>query len=126
MFIAPAAADAGADAGATSGRRVVAVHRQGGVDRVLGETTVSAAKSEPLALTVSVRGQDYALLVQEPGGAPTTVAVADGRTLDTVTTGGFLGLWFGVYGTSNGRPTSTVAHVERFEYVPRGVERARA
>jgi len=47
------------------------------------------------------------------------VAVADGRTLDTVATGGFLGLWFGVYGTSNGALTSTVLNMHRFEYTPR-------
>jgi hypothetical protein len=45
------------------------------------------------------------------------VAVADGRTLDSVATGGFLGLWIGVYGTSNGQPTSTTAHVQRVEYL---------
>ncbi|WP_298462358.1 glycoside hydrolase family 43 protein [uncultured Cellulomonas sp.] len=116
LFVTPATAEAGAPAG----RRVVAVHRQGGVERTLGETTLAAEDSEPLVLTVSARGQDYALGVQGPGGEPTTVAVADGRTLDTVATGGFLGLWFGVYGTSNGLPTSTVAQVERFEYLPRG------
>ena len=40
------------------------------------------------------------------------------RTLDSVATGGFLGLWLGVYATSNGRQTDTVAHVEHVEYVP--------
>jgi len=49
---------------------------------------------------------------------PATVAVVDGRALDSVATGGFLGLWIGVYATSNGRPTATIAQVERFEYLP--------
>ena len=51
--------------------------------------------------------------------APVTVAVADGRALDSVATGGFLGLWIGVYATSNGRPSATIVQVERLEYVPR-------
>jgi alpha-N-arabinofuranosidase len=67
---------------------------------------------------VSARGQDYALLAGAAGAEPATVAVADGRVLDSVATGGFLGLWIGVYATSNGRPTTTLAHVERFEYLP--------
>ncbi|MDM8085084.1 family 43 glycosylhydrolase [Cellulomonas cellasea] len=106
--------DAPADAPA---RRVVAVHRQGGVETVLGEARLLDDQG-PVTLTVSARGQDYRLLVGAPGEEPVTVAVADGRTLDSVATGGFLGLWLGVYATSNGRPTSTTAHVERFEYLP--------
>ena len=42
---------------------------------------------------------------------PCSLAVVDGRTLDSVATGGFLGLWIGVYATSNGRPTSTMVEV---------------
>lgn len=103
--------------GSGAGRRAVAVHRQGGVERVLGEVSLGDVGRGALTLTVSARGQDYELLVGEPGRPPTTVAVADGRTLDAATTGGFLGLWIGVYGTSNGAPTSTVAHVDRFEYL---------
>ncbi|WP_277949595.1 hypothetical protein [Cellulomonas sp. WB94] len=78
------------------------------------------APDGPVTLTVSARGQDYALLAGAAGDDPATVAVVDGRTLDSVATGGFLGLWIGVYGTSNGRPTTTVARVETFEYLPGG------
>ncbi len=108
---------AGAPEGADA-RRFVAVHRRDGVDSVLGEAVLPGDVADPVTLTVSARGQDYALLVEAPGAEPVTVAVADGRTLDSVTTGGFLGLWLGVYATSNGRPTATTAHVERFEYLP--------
>jgi len=48
------------------------------------------------------------------------VALADGRMLDSVATGGFLGLWMGIYATSSGRPTGTVVEVESFEYAPTG------
>lgn len=97
-------------------RRVVVVHRQGGSDRVLGEAAVAAERSAPLTVWISARGQDYSLGVESPTSGRLTVATANGRTLDSVATGGFLGLWLGVYATSNGRPTTTVAQVESFEY----------
>lgn len=120
LVLTAPAAGAGADAPAAGGRGVVAVQRQGGVERVLGAATVPADDHGPVRLTVSARGQDYALVAQAGEQPPVTVAVADGRTLDTVATGGFLGLWLGVHGTSNGAPTSTVAHVERVEYLTPG------
>ena len=86
-----------------------------------GRYRLYVAKSCPWAhrtLIVRARGQDYSLLAGAEGAEPVTVAVVDGRALDSVATGGFLGLWIGAYATSNGRPTATVAHVERFEYLP--------
>jgi xylan 1,4-beta-xylosidase len=52
------------------------------------------------------------------GALPRTLAVADGRTLDRVATGGFLGPRIGVYATCNAGPTTTTAHVQRFEHTP--------
>ncbi|MGL3149524.1 family 43 glycosylhydrolase [Microbacterium sp. A82] len=101
------------------GTRVAVMHRQAGAETLLGETIVDASPSAGLDLTLSVREQEYAFAVTVPSGEVVAVAVADGRTLDTVATGGFLGLWFGVYGTSNGAMTSTVLNVRRFEYTPR-------
>lgn len=96
-------------------RRIVAIARQRGVETVLGEVSVSV--DGPVRLSITARGQEYKLCAAL-NGSPFTVAVADGRTLDSVTTGGFLGLWLGAYATSNGRPTATVARVEGFEYNP--------
>lgn len=97
-------------------RRIVAVHRRGGTDEVVGERALPG--DEPVTVVVSARGQDYALLAGTGGEEPEVVAVVDGRTLDSVATGGFLGLWFGVYATSNGRATGGELMVERFEYLP--------
>lgn len=118
---------------AGQGRRVVVVHRRAGVETTLGEKDLDGLAWGPGAvgdevavrLSLRARGQDYAFLLS-PGGPsgggaqaePVTVAVADGRTLDSMATGGFLGLWIGVYGTSNGQPTTTTAHLDRLEYVP--------
>ena len=100
-------------------RQAVAVQVRGGVASELGRVPLDGVGDE-VVLTVSVRGQDYRLLAAGPGQEPVTVAVADGRTLDTVSTGGFLGLWIGVYGSSVGRPTSTVARVNEVTYLPVG------
>lgn len=109
-------------------RRVVAVHRTGDVDTVVGETTLGSGAApgadgarradEPVTLTVRARGQDYALLAEAAGGEPVQVAVVDGRTLDSVSAGGFVGLWIGVFATSEGAPSDTVVHLEQLEYLP--------
>ncbi len=103
----------GSDAG---GRRVVAVHRHGGTEAALGSAPIAAAGA--VTLVVQARGPRYGLLVALGDEEPALVGTADARTLDSVATGGFLGLWIGVYATSNGRPTTTVAHVPSFEYAP--------
>jgi alpha-N-arabinofuranosidase len=100
------------------GTRVVrATHRRGGVEEVLGEADPGLRDDEPVELGLRVRGQAYELTVGS-GDGEQVVATADGRTLDSVATGGFIGLWFGVYATSNGAPTTTEADLERFEYRP--------
>ncbi len=94
---------------------VRAVHRRTGVEEVLGEATPGLPADAAVRLGIRVRGQDYALTVSV-GDSEQVVATADGRTLDSVATGGFIGLWFGVYATSNGAATTTEVDVERFEY----------
>jgi alpha-N-arabinofuranosidase len=99
--------------------RVRAVHRRAGADSTLGEATLEAPDGV-LVLGVAARGQDYALTVAPASGGvgAATVATADGRTLDSVATGGFLGLWLGVFATSDGTPSSSAVTVERFTYAP--------
>ena len=76
-----------------------------------------------VGLRLRARGQDYAFEVTRIGAdgevATLPVAVADGRTLDSVATGGFLGLWVGVYATSEGRETQSQATVGPLTYEPR-------
>ncbi len=110
----------GGQAGGAPGRRVAAVHRRGGVDTTLGDLPLPAGLGHEVTLTVGARGQDYALSVELPGEAPAPIAVADGRALDSVATGGFLGLWIGAYATSNGRPTETEVELRLLEYLPAG------
>ena len=91
------------------------MHRRAGSDILLGELALAA--SDEVRLGVRVRGVGYALSVRV-GDRDVVVATADGRTLDSVATGGFLGLWLGVYATSNGVPTATVIGVRDATYRP--------
>jgi alpha-N-arabinofuranosidase len=99
-----------------------AVHRRAGVDEVLGETRLDAPVGALLRLVVNLRDQDYLLRVGIGDAAATPVATADGRELDSVATGGFLGLWLGVYGTSYGAASTTVLDVHSVVYEPVGRE----
>lgn len=102
--------------GSTRGRSAVAVHRQSGIDTTLGSAPI--AGNGAVTLTVEARGPEYRLLAATDDEVLVQVATADARTLDSVATGGFLGLWIGVYATSNGCPTSTVAHIRHVSYEP--------
>ncbi|MGC3994145.1 MAG: family 43 glycosylhydrolase [Propionicimonas sp.] len=90
-----------------------AVHRRAGVESVLGEVRPDVTAGAAVELGLDIGGQDYGLVVDG-----VRVATADGRTLDSVATGGFLGLWLGVYGTTNGGPAGTAMEVGPFQYIP--------
>ncbi|MFZ0531304.1 MAG: hypothetical protein WAL91_12300, partial [Propionicimonas sp.] len=98
---------------------VRAVHRRAGVEHLLGEARPQAVAGEPVRLGVRVRGHEYTLTVGA-AASEVVVGVADGRLLDSAATGGFLGLWLGVYGTSDPNPSTTVVSIDRFEYRPLG------
>lgn len=96
-----------------------------GSEELLGEATVPA-EDRAVVLGLSGRGVDYALFAEpdgpdsgagEGGARRVPVASADARWLDTVTTGGFLGLWIGVFATSDGGPASGSVRAE-LEYRP--------
>lgn len=101
-------------------RLVTTVHVRSGEETELGRLVLDTPTDEAVVLTASVRGQDYRFLVGRPDDGGVVLETVDGRTLDSVGAGGFLGVWLGVYGSSDGRPTSTVAHVEQVEYRPVG------
>ena len=105
--------------GPQAGTRVVAIHRSGDAEHLLGGVSLERDAAESVVLALRARGQAYQLCAGGTLEDLEVVAVADGAALDSVATGGFLGLWVGVHGTSNGAPTSTELHVRTFAYVPR-------
>ena len=101
--------------GGSDGVLVRAVHRRAGSDVLLGELALAA--TDTVRLGIRARGPRYELCVRV-GDRDVTVATADARTLDSVATGGFLGLWLGAYATSNGARTNSVVRVTDVTYRP--------
>ncbi|MGO2745433.1 family 43 glycosylhydrolase [Microbacterium sp.] len=93
------------------GLRVQAVHRRGDSDSVCAERTVRAAAS--MHLGVRARGYEYELVADGE-----VLATVDGRELDASSTGGFLGIWIGVFATSNGRAPEGSVRILDFSYQP--------
>lgn len=96
----------------SSGARLV----QNGVETPLANTSLTdddATSLSQVMLGLRIREQDYHLLVNG-----TVVAHLDGRLLDTVTTGGFLGLWLGVFATSHGEATDSMVTLRTATYTP--------
>lgn len=107
-------------AGVDGGRRATLVHRAAGVDSALGSADLAGAAGDRVTLVLRARGADYALLAGIGDAEPVLVGHADPRDLDSVSTGGFLGVWLGVYATSGGAATTSVVRVDAVEYVPVG------
>jgi len=84
------------------------------IDR--GSLTLETGLDEGVELTLSARGQDYALLAGDGRGEPSLVATIDGRILDPFSAGGFLGVWIGAYATSWGAETDSVVRLDSVEY----------
>lgn len=81
----------------------------------LGTCPVS---SDTHYLKVEAIGQDYAFYHADTPEAWVPVAEnVDGRVLSTQVAGGFVGTMIGMYGSSNGSPSDTVADFDYFEYV---------
>ncbi|MGP6175870.1 family 43 glycosylhydrolase [Microbacterium sp. A196] len=82
-----------------------------------GRDTVSDGQVVPaeaaVTLGVRARGYDYQLVA---GGE--VLARADGRELDASSTGGFLGIWLGVFATSHGREPHGCVGIRDFRYEP--------
>jgi xylan 1,4-beta-xylosidase len=95
------------------GREVRALRRQRGELVVLGRAPVPDGD---VVLTLRVRDQDYGFEYRA-GGRTERLAGAHGGFLSSPEAGGFLGVWLGLYASSNGRPSGTVADVDWFEYV---------
>lgn len=96
-----------------AGLMIRATHRRAGTEAVLGERVEDPTGS--VQLGVRVRGYSYELVV---GGE--VLGTVDGRELDASSTGGFLGVWLGVFATSDGLPPSGAVRIDEFRYEPHG------
>lgn len=106
----------GAEEGAV---RITAALVRTGVVVEQRATLLPASLHDGVELILRARGQDYELLAGAAGSRPAEIMTADGRSLDSFSAGGFLGLWIGVYATSRGTRTDSILRIESFEYRPR-------
>ena len=122
------------------------MHRRNGISSVVAETTVYLGANPSTKLGIYITGQEYqftyfdepkdnepisdapisdAPISDAPSGAGplsaepngTVLGTVDGRSLDTATTGGFLGLWLGIYATSQHRPSKGVLNAKAAYFV---------
>jgi Beta-xylosidase len=100
---------------ADGGYRVEVRQRDHGVERLLGSAAIGDG---PVGLAIRAVGRDYTLSCTAAGGQELVLAHADSSTLDTIATGGFLGLWFGVYVQSDHQPGRAKLAVTSVEYRP--------
>ncbi|MDT0165626.1 glycoside hydrolase family 43 protein [Actinotalea sp. AC32] len=96
-------------------RRILVVRRHEGRRTVL---LVAPAPDGAIELGLRVRGQEYQAVLVGEDGEDQHLVTLDGRMLDSTVADSFVGVWLGLYGTSNGMPSTTTAHVEWFEYAP--------
>lgn len=97
-------------------------HYQGAIPTVIAKRghKISLNNDRFIELGIDIVGQDYQFGISAPitqlGAKPerrepaplSLVGTVDGSTLDTAAAGGFLGLWLGIYATSNGSPSHGV------------------
>ncbi|MBO2448839.1 glycoside hydrolase family 43 protein [Actinomadura barringtoniae] len=96
----------------TGGLRLV--RREGGTDTTLAEHPVPPG---PLYLGVEARGQSYEMrFAVQPGRWQRLGDPVDGRLLSPEVAGGFTGACIGMYASSLGRPSMSVADFDWFEY----------
>lgn len=93
------------------GLMLSAVHRRAGGEHVIAQRTLAPA--DTVRLAVRSRGYEYHLL-----GEGTVLATIDARELDASATGGFLGIWLGVFATSHGSEPRGHVRISRFHYEP--------
>jgi xylan 1,4-beta-xylosidase len=104
-----------AEGGPVKVARVVV--RRDGADEVVAEAVLTAGRTY---LAAEAAGQEYTLRCAQDPARWQTLATVDGRLLSPVRVGDFTGAYLGMYASSNGQPSATIADFDWFEYSPIG------
>jgi xylan 1,4-beta-xylosidase len=72
----------------------------------------------PVTLLVEASALTYRFKYAIADGAPRELGTGTVHHLSTEVAGGFTGVYFGMYATGNGQPSTTPAHFASFEYRP--------
>lgn len=89
------------------------IKRTKGVDEVVNQVLVTKGE---LLMGVKANGQDLDFYISQNGTKQMLAQKADGRILSVVNTGGFTGVYIGVYASSKGAKSSNYADFDWFEY----------
>ncbi|WP_304064245.1 glycoside hydrolase family 43 protein [Pedobacter glucosidilyticus] len=89
------------------------IKRYKGVDEVVN--TIAVEKGD-LIMGIHAKGQDLDFYIKQNGTKQNLATKADGRILSVVNTGGFTGVYVGLYASSKGVKSSNYADFDWFEY----------
>jgi alpha-N-arabinofuranosidase len=96
-------------------RTIQLIKRDHGTESVIAALPLA---SERTYLQVAAQGQAYSFAVSTDGAQWKSVAEnVDGRILSVTVAGGFVGTYIGLYTSSNGQPSDTIADFDWFEYI---------
>lgn len=102
-----------------AGERCIIVRR-----RIGSLSTVVAlydlANNEQVTLEIRADRDTYHFGYSLAGSTPHTIATGETRYLSTEVAGGFTGVYFGLYATGNGQPSTTPAYFDYIEYASLG------
>lgn len=95
-------------------RRVLVLRRVGGVDTVLAEQQLAEGL---VTLSIRIVGQQHSFEYSHSAGETATIlATTNGSALSSAVAGGFLGVWIGLFATSNGEASTSAADFDWFDY----------
>jgi len=89
------------------------IKRSGGTDELIKQIPIEKGE---LILGIQAKGQDLDFYIKQKGNQQMLAQKADGKILSVVNTGGFTGVYAGVYASSKGTKSSNYADVDWFEY----------
>ena len=96
--------------------QVVLTERRKGDETLFGSVIATGHRHY---LKVEARGQQYSFYyASEPEAWIPVAEKTNGRLLSTQVAGGFVGAYIGLYGSSNGISSESVADFDYFEYTP--------
>ena len=95
-------------------RLIRLIKREKGTEAILAEMPLA---HHPVYLKVTAQGQSYSFFVGADGEQWNPVAEnVDGRILSVPIAGGFVGTYIGLYASSNGQTSQTIADFDWFDY----------
>jgi alpha-N-arabinofuranosidase len=91
------------------------IKRERGAETILAEGPIANGR---IYLKVEAHGQAHNFYVAtEPEAWQPIAEDVDGRILSTTVAGGFVGAYLGMYASSNGQPSTSIADFDWFEYI---------